>query len=287
MTTTKVYQILVLGFAMIGVAWQGGEAKKQKNSQATDTERLISAAQSCDLPTLRALIASGVSVSAVDANGYDALSRASLNRKKLRGYNKHNWWTLECPLVVAALTEAGADPSKAKFYQNPQLDTQRPEMIAIIRVEDNRAVKGESEKIMEEMTDGIETQLHNGHFVHLGYPILGLNAARQKLRTSGFSAEDTMTPDPVKACKALAVDTVFEASLEDFRSASIGIVTSAGIRMKFTFTDCKTLGLLWRNDQDYTLSEGWLIRAAGGNKINQIITGYTGEPAVGFPRYEK
>lgn len=51
-----------------------------------------------------------------------------------------------------------------------------------------------------------------------------------------------MAPDRVKACQALnplGVDSVFEASMEDFRSSSAGIVSAAGARMTFALTDAK------------------------------------------------
>ncbi|MGA2965929.1 MAG: ankyrin repeat domain-containing protein [Terriglobales bacterium] len=302
MTTMRLYAALLLGIVTMGVAWQRAEAKHKKdqdNAQVTDTEKLASAAESCDMPTLKALIASGVNFNAKNANGYNALSRASLNRfiqkgwRKVKG-GKINWWTLVCSSAVTALTEAGADPWKASFYQNPRLDENRPAMIAVIRVEDNREKKGDSDKIIDEMTDAVETQLHGHHWLNLGYPILGLNEVRQKLRTFGFSAEDTMAPDRTKACKALAVDSVFEASLEDFQGSSIGVVSASEMRMKFTLTDCQTGALLWRSHKNHWASEGALFRAFAGGKVKQMITGVEGSgilPAVSFPasplRYEK
>lgn len=280
----KFYAVWFLGVVTIGFSWLGAEAKSHKTHPTTGVEGLMYAAGKCDLPALKSVIASGVNVSGTDA-GSDALRVASLNRK-LRG-NRKTWWMLKCPAVVAALTEAGADPWKATFYQNPSLDQHRPNMIAVIRVEDNREQKGESEKIIADMTDGVELQLHHDHVNHLGYPIVALNEVRQKLRTSGFSAEDTIAPDRVKACKALGADSVFEASLEDFRSKSIGITSSAGVTMRFVLTDCKTGDLLWRADQYYTLAEGFLASAFGHSKVKQIITGFAGQPAIAFPVYKK
>ena len=46
------------------------------------------------------------------------------------------------------------------------------------------------------------------------YPILRLEEVRQKLRTSGFSEEETLHPDRLKACKALPVDAVLETKLK-------------------------------------------------------------------------
>jgi len=296
MTTMKRYAVFVLGVVAASVAWQGAEAKEnktdRKNAQAIDTEKVTAAAQSCDLPTLKALIASGVDVSATDADGYDALSRASLNRKTWFGLWKKaqgnpEYLTLKCPSAVVALKDGGADPWKAAFYQNPRLDEHRPQMIAVLRVEDNREKKGESEKIMRDMTDGVEIQLRGNtkQLSHLGYPILKLNEVRQKLLLSGFSAEDTVAPDRAKACTALAADSVFEASLEDFRTRSIGIEDVTGMRMKFTLTDCRTGELLWRSDQNVKLARGFLVKAFG-NKVKEMVTGEFGG-GINFPPYDK
>jgi hypothetical protein len=279
---------LTLGFLTAGFAWQCAEAKSKKEVPTTGPEGLRYAAVACDLPTLKTLIASGVDISAADASGFDALSRASLNRHDMREKLQFGW-KLICPQAVEALTGAGADPWKAKFYQNPRLDELQPGMIAVIRVEDNRRDKGQSEKLMEEMTDGVEQQLA-GHVARnsprLGYPVLSLNEARKRLLASGFSAEDAIAPDRIKACKALGVDSVFEASLEDYRSRSAGIVSAAGMRLKFALIDCKGGELLWRSDQDYTLAEGFLVRSFGGGKLKQVITGFVdGNAAVEFPRY--
>jgi hypothetical protein len=270
----------------------------------------MAAAKSCDLTALKTLIASGVNLSATDDNGLDALSYASLNRADVpvsassmlfsRGASNthakwtHTQWTLKCPVAVSALTEAGASPLKARFYQDPRLDSNRPSMIAFIRVEDDRSNKGDSNKLLDQMTEGIETQLRDSHagLRQLEYPIIGLSEARQKLLGSGFSAEDAMTPDSAKACKALAVDSVFQAGLEDYRSstalqnvADLG-VSATRMRMNFTLTDCKTGELLWRSDLDYPIVEGWLAGVFGGSKAKQAATGFVGPPAVSFPPYE-
>jgi len=288
MTTMRLYKIWLWGVLTVGIAWQVSEAKRNKD-QEDATEKLASAARSCDMPTLKALVASSVNVSAKSADGHDALSLASLNRKEKYSAGKRERWTLKCPAAVVALTEAGADPWKSDFYQNPRLDGNRPEMIAVISVEDNREKKADSEKIIDEMTSAIEIQLHGSpRSSHLGYPILGLEEVKQKLRTSGFSAEDTMAPDRVKACKTLAVDSVFEASLEDFRTKNIGVIwDTTGMTMKFSLTDCQTGELLWRSDEYYALFRGLLLKAFG-NKVKQIITGFVdGRPAVAFPDYDE
>jgi hypothetical protein len=282
---------LILSFLALGVTWQGAVAEKPKKVPTTDAEKLDAAIASCDIPALKSLISSGVDISVTDATGYDALSRASLMREE-RLYKQKVAWKLTCPAAVTSLTEAGADPWKAKFYQSPRLNENQPEMIAIISVEDNRENKGDSERLLQEMTHGVEIQLGGysrvGSNRHLAYPILKLSEVRQKLRTSGFSEEDTVAPDRLKACKALGVDSVFESSLESYRSKNVGIASSAGMRMKFTLTDCKTGELLWRSDQDYTLATGWLIGASGGAKVQEIITGsVSGIPAVGFPLHVK
>jgi hypothetical protein len=224
----------------------------------------------------------------VDAKGFDALTHASLVRHDMSEKLQFGW-KLKCPQAVEVLTGAGVDPSKAKFYQNPRLDDLQPGMIAVIRIEDNRQDKGQSEKLMEEMKEGVEKQLA-GHVARnsprLGYPVLSLNEVRKRLLASGFSAEDAVAPDRMKACKALGVDSVFEASLEDYRSRSAGIVSATGMRLKFALTDCKGGELLWRSDLDYTLAEGILVRSFGGGKLKQIITGFVdGNAAIEFPRY--
>ncbi len=304
--TRKRIALMFLCVVTAVVAWQGAAAKEKKSgaAQGSDTERLMAAARSCDLPTLRALIASGTNLSATDENGMDALSYASLNRadmpvsatsklfKASSGTHAkwtHIQWTLKCPLAVTALTEAGVDPWKSRFYQNPRLDESRPEMIAVIRVEDDRAMKGDSSKLLDQLTDGIEAQIRDNHAAlsQLQYPVLGLSEARQRLRTSGFSAEDTMAPDRAKACNALGVDSVFEARLEDYRISSLGVVSAAKMRMNFALTDCKTGDLLWRSDLDYAIAEGWLASAFGGGKVKQVTNGFVGPPAVSFPPYEK
>ncbi len=301
--TKKLFVVLFLCTLMAAVGRQGVEAREKKSdaAQGSDTDRLLASARSCDLSTLKALIASGVNLSAPDANGLDALSYASLNRtdmpvsatsklfKASAGTHAkwtHIQWTLKCPGVVSALTDAGVDPRKSRFYQNPRLDEGRPEMIAVIRVEDNREAKGDSNKLLDQMTEGIESQLRDNHSAlsQLQYPILGLTEVRQKLRTSGFSAEDTMAPDRAKACKVLGADSVFEASLEDFRSRSVGVVSTAKMRMNFTLTDCKTDELLWHSDLDYPIAEGWLASAFGGSKVKQAAGGFVGPPLSHSPR---
>jgi len=288
--TKRLYAVLLMAVVTVGIPWQGVDAKKDKPHPTTGTEGLLYAAGACDMPLLTSLIASGVSLTATDAHGFDALSRASLNRDER--FNKvKTAYKLKCPTAVTALTEAGADPGKAGFYQNPRLNDSQPEMIALISVEDNRAEKGKSEKIMSEMIHGVELQLHGGHGpgkLHLSYPIVPLNEARQKLLASGFSTEDAMAPDRIKACKALGVASVFEASLEDYRSKNVGIASSAGMRMKFALTDCKTGDLLWRSDQNYSLATGFLIGAFGGAKVQETITGsVSGTPAIAFPYHQK
>lgn len=280
---------MALSVMLTALAWQGSAAqgKTTLESKASNKVGLLSAVQSCDLPTLNAFIASGVNLSGSEfspAALNDALSLASQNRVTTLRSDDHIRWTLKCPPAVVALTQAGADPWKAAFYQNPRLDHARPKMIAIIRVDDVRQVKQNSGEIVEEMTDGVETQLHGGNRINLKYPIIGLNQARQKLRTSGFSAEDTMAPDRTKACNALGVDSVLEASMVDFGSKSIGIASAAAMRMRFILTDCNTGELLWGSDRYYSLQTGWLIR---GSRIKRIITGFADAPALAFPAYEK
>ncbi|MGA7343670.1 MAG: ankyrin repeat domain-containing protein, partial [Terracidiphilus sp.] len=144
MTKTRIYAALILGIFTAAVASEGAGAKSHKKAPpTTGTEGLLYAAGACDLPTLKTIIASGVDVSATDADGYDALSRASINRDD--GLRSRTRWKLNCPAAVIALTQAGANPWKARFYQNPRLEENRPEMIAVIRVEDNRENKGKSE----------------------------------------------------------------------------------------------------------------------------------------------
>jgi len=296
--TKKVYAVLLMTVVMAGIPWQGVEAKKEKPHPTTGTEGLLYAAGACDVPLLKSIIASGVDINATNANGYDALSLASFNRQLTLwegwGFNKprsKSAMTLTCPSAVTALTTAGADPWKTSFYQNPLFDEHRPGMIAVITVADDRADKGKSEKIMDEMTHGIELQLSGKSdkpSLHLGYPIVRLNEVRQKLLAAGFSAEESVAPDRVKACKALGLESVFEASLEDYRHKNVGIASSAGMRMKFELTDCKTGEPLWRSDQEYKLATGVLIGAFGGAKVQQTITGsVSGSPAVAFPAYEK
>lgn len=285
MNALTLRTLVILGFALVNIAGNRAEAKKHTDTPVSESEKLAIAAENCDMATLQALISSGVSGSTTNANGWDALSRASLNRKNMGLKNKKkDWWTLKCPAAVAALTHAGADPLKAKFYQNPELDERRPQMIAVLRIGDNREQKGDSDKLIDEMTDAVETQLHNGH--HLGYPIIQLSDVRQKLLASGFSAQETMAPDRAKACQVLGVDSVFEGSLENFKKASAGIASSAGMGLKFILTDCRTQSLLWSSDQEYTLSLGFLANMGAG-KLKKVITGFAGEPALGFPVYEK
>ena len=293
----RLGKVLILGALMACATGQSAEAKKHQPPPTTGIDGLLYAAATCDMPTVKSLIASGVDLSAKDATGFDVLSRASLDRdtKLWESWGLHKpriktAWKLTCPSAVAALTAAGADPWKARFYQSPRLNESQPESIALIRVEDNRETKGKSGNLMEEMTSAVESQLggHAGASVfHLGYPVISLNETRQKLLAAGFSAEDSAAPDRAKACKALGVDGVFEASLEDYRSSSAAIVVASGFKIKMALSDCKSGEPLWRLDQDYTLSEGILVRAFGGGKIKQIIDGFTsGDPALGFPPYE-
>jgi hypothetical protein len=289
-TTNKLYAVLLVGAVMISAPWQGVEARKEKSHPTTGPEGLFYAAGGCVMPLLKSLIASGVSLTVTDAQGFDALSHASLNRD-MRPYKPKTAYKLNCPQAVTALTEAGADPWKAGLYQNPSLNDTQPETIAVISVTDNRAEKGKSEKIMQEMTHGVELQLHGGHGpgkLHLSYPIVPLNDARQKLLAAGFSADEAIAPDRTKACKVLGTDSVFEASLEDYRSKNVGVASSAGMRMKFALTDCKTGNLLWRSDQNYSLAVGFLIGTFGGAKVQETITGsVSGTPAIAFPYHQK
>jgi hypothetical protein len=55
----------------------------------------------------------------------------------------------------------------------------------------------------------------------LRYPIMKLTDVRQKLCASGFSEEEALRPDQLKACKVLPVDAVFQTTLLDFRSKNI------------------------------------------------------------------
>ena len=120
-------------------------AKKKTLPPPSDTQRVIMAAGTCtprkggmylEAPTpdkVKALIASGISISALDSNGFDALSGVSLLRKNRNKRKADDWWTLNCPKMVTTLTEAGADPWKAKFYQNPRFNEKyRSKMIAVI-----------------------------------------------------------------------------------------------------------------------------------------------------------
>lgn len=279
MTHARFPAVFFVGVLTTVAAWQVVEGKDK--ATASDTEKLASAALRCDVPKLKELIAAGANVSAMDDQGLDALSHACLNRST-KGVN--TWGMLKCPAAVVALTEAGADPGKASFYQSPSLDEDRPEMIAVISVQDDRKDKGESDKLRQRMSDAIEGYLQARHGPGLKYPILRLSEVRQKLLASGFSPEDTIAPDRAKACKVLGADSVLEASMEDYRSRNIGIASAAGIRFRFVLTKCKTGELLFRSDRDYTLTEGWLL-ALSGNKVQQIITSPTGPLA--FPCYQK
>lgn len=293
--TKKFYSVFISCVLTTGFSSQSAQAKKHKNDRANG--------EGCD-QTYKALIASGADLAATDANGLDALSRASSDRD-LRLFNL--WGThrpkvrtalkLNCPAAVQDLTEAGADPWKAKFYQNPRLNETQPQSIAVIRVDDNRENKGDSEKLLGQMTTAVELQLSASGGTRpfrLLYPIVRLSEVRQKFLAAGFTVEEAVAPDRVKACKALGADSVFEASLEDYRSRNLGVAFATGMRMKFALTDCKTGELLWRSDQDYAAAVGLIIKAFGANRIQEIITGTLGGdsvsnptiPAVAFPPYE-
>lgn len=296
MTRTRLYSILILSTVTIGFAQQGAEAKSKKKDQMTSG--------ACD-QSFKAVVASGGDLSATDANGFDVLSRASLDRDStlFNAWGVHHpmiktAMKLNCPSAVSVLTTGGADPWKTKFYQSPRLNESQPDSIAVISIEDQRESKGKSEKLIGQMTAAVELQLSGSasplHGFHLGYPIMRLSEVRQKLLAAGFSLEDAMAPDRMKACKALGADSVFEASLEDYRSRNVGVASAAAMRMKFALTDCKTGELLWKSDQDNTLAVGLLIETLGAGKMQEIITGTVGGgtianspiPAVGFPAYE-
>src|ERR1039458_9988165 len=266
---------VIAALAIASLICDSAEANKKVPPPTSGPEGLRYAAANCDLPMVKSLIASGTTVSAPDAEGFDALSRASLSRQEVLfpgwGFKKPratDAMTLTCPSVVAALTDAGADPWKGKFYQNPMLDEHRPKVIAVISIVDNREIKGDSEKLLEGLKDGVEMQLSGSSEkpnVHLGYPIVRLTEVRQKLLAAGFSAEDAMAPDRVKVCKALGVDSVFEASLEGYKNSNALIMSASAMRIKFVLTDCTSNALLFRSDMDYKLAEGVLARGFGGN----------------------
>jgi hypothetical protein len=104
MITMNSRALLLLFVAASGVVG----AKKKDVRPPTDTQRVLDAAGTCtrvkhgrylEAPTpdkLKALIASGISISATDSNGFDALSSASLLRKVRYKGKADNWWTLSC-----------------------------------------------------------------------------------------------------------------------------------------------------------------------------------------------
>ena len=136
----RFHMMAIVALTAIGFIGDPATAKDKMPAPTNGPDGLRYAAVTCDLPMLKSLIASGTSVSVPDTEGFDALSRASLNREQILfagwGFKKPratNAMTLTCPLVVAALTDAGADPWKGKFYQNPLLDEHRPKVIAVIK----------------------------------------------------------------------------------------------------------------------------------------------------------
>ena len=251
-----------------------------KDATQTDVARLSAAAKSCNIETMRALIAGGVDVNATDDDGYSALSYAS----------KHKAWTnkLKCPEAVSVLTQAGADPWKSRHYQNPRLNNETPQLIGVITVEDRRETKENSPEVVPGLTKTIQTILHDKRSLReagavLGYPILRLDEVRQKLGAAGWSGQETNHPDPIKACGILGADAVFEAVLKAFSSRDLIVRKSTGAALEFTLTDCRTGELLWRTDNYFEEARlGLLTRALQSNWSNLLSEGI-----INFPRYQK
>lgn len=274
---------LVLALAMS--TWPHVACAAAGNDPVDGVTPLMAAAGQCDLQTVKSLLTPGADLNAVDAQGRDALSHASLNVNKGFSYAKVR--TLKCPDVVLALTQAGADPRRAKFYQSPRFIDRRPQMIAVLSVEDDRENKGSSAEVIQNLTHAVEdtlkakvTWVKGGH-VALRYPIMKLDEVRQKLRTAGFSDEDTVHPDRARSCKVLGADSVFEAHLKDFRTKDVGVVSASGAGLDFALTDCSTGELLWASRDEIKEARGFLIRGLASGWRNLC------ETALDFPPYRK
>jgi hypothetical protein len=246
---------------------------------------LMAAAGHCDLQTVRSLLTPSADLSAVDAQGRDALSHASLNVNNGFSYAKVR--TLKCPDVVVALRQAGADPWRAKFYQSPRLIDKRPQMIALLSVEDDRENKGDSANVTQNLTHAVEdtlkakvTWVKGGH-IALRYPIMKLDEVRQKLRTAGFSDIETIHPDRGRSCTVLGADSVFEVHLKDFRTKDVGVLSATGAGLDFALTDCSTGELLWASRDEISEARGFLLRALASGWRNLC------ETALDLPPYRK
>jgi hypothetical protein len=224
----------------------------------TDTDRLRAAAGSCDVSQMKSLLAAGADINAADDKGLDALSYASRNVYPVATvrWNIAKQFRLKCPESVTTLTQAGANPRTAKIYHNPKLDQNPPRLVAIISVQDARETKGGGLSVDEKLAAAVEDAFRGRR-----YSFLTLNDVRQKLRTAGFSESETVNPDPLKACKALGADAVFQTTLKDFRKKNIGIEEGTATNVEFNFTDCETGELLFRNNTgEITEARGFLIK---------------------------
>lgn len=279
MTTAKTYARL---FALASVAilgWTAEAKTKTKEPPTTDIGKLRAAVIACDLTQLKSLIDAGMDLNAVDASGNNALSYASedIYPAAQTRFGVKKEFRLKCPAAVTALTQAGANPSKAKVYHSPKLDDTPPSLTALLSVQDGRETKGGGLDVTAKLTKSIETNLHLFH-----YPLIKLEEVRQKLRTAGFSEDDTLHPDPIKACKILGTDAVVDATLKDFRKKDIGVVVANGSSIEIDITDCGTGDLLFRSDLGLlNESRGYIARAF----INEFDL--TVGAALQIPIYQK
>ncbi len=257
MTRVRAFAMLVLLASITAFGWTA-EAKT-KQAPTTDTGRLIAAASSCDLTKMKSLIDAGTDVNAIDATGFDVLSRASQDVYPLARtrFGLKKQYRLKCPDAVTMLTKAGANPRKAKVYHNPKIDEDQPSLTAIVSVQDARETKGGGLAVDEKLAKAVEDDLRYGH-----YPIIRLEEVRQKLRTAGLSEDETLNPDRMKACKVLGADAVVDATLKDFRKKDIGIQVASGSSIEINITDCGTGELLYRSDiGNINESRGFIARA--------------------------
>ncbi len=268
--------------AVVHLPAKEGNNKKTK----ADLTPLMVAASNCKVDEVKALLGQGADFKAVDGEGRDALTYASIQRTKNLA--------LKCPEVVLALTTAGADPWAARYYQSPELTLHPPTKVAVLRVTDER-VTADNKANIEKFANDVEEVLSQKHLkfknegfvagirvpvaaVH--YPIMPLNETLQKLRAAGFSEEDVVHPDRKRACAILGTDAVFEAAFKGYSHADILVATATQASLEFWITDCRTGQLLWKNDPGQVFEwRGFIVRVFSGLRSQC-------EMAMTLPRYE-
>ncbi len=277
------------GYTVLGSAlWNGDfpmadilrlfEGKANK----TDLTPLMTAALSCDGSGVAAALKQAGDIDARDSVGNDALAFAAVNRD--------DQFSLQCPDVVSALIKAGADPWKARFYQVPDFEQDKPSKIAVLRVEDIRSDKDDKSKVEEKFAEGIEQALSHSmprvaKVIAPHYPILTLRETRDKLTAAGFPGDELEHTDRKRACAALGVDAVMEAVVKDYghglRVDADVLGTHGEASLEYWLTDCRSGDLIWRSDPGMVGEKrGFLAKA--------LLNGFTliCEQTITFPRFD-